>query len=838
MWRIAWAGARGHLLRTAATLVSVVFGVAFVTGTFVFTDTVRDAFAQLFGSTVEGADLIVTSDGGTGLSGRVPPRLARRVAALDGVAEAEARYRGLAKLVRDDGTPLGGPGALVQGIDSSPMPGALELEAGALPAADGEVAIDAASAEELGHQVGDEAGVLLNGPERRFVVSGIVAPPAAVRDLAGSTTVVFTDKVARQLYGADGASYIAVRAASGADAAAVGAEIERAIGAGAQVRTVDELVDASVADVADFLGFLTRGLLVFAGAALLVGAVIIFNTFGITVAQRTRELALVQAVGADSRQVLRAVLAEAAIVGAIGSAIGVAVGVAAAVALRALLAFVELPLPTTALVFAPRTAAIGIAIGVVVTAVAAVGPAVRAARRAPVDALRTASTGGRSGMPTARLVAGMGVGGLAIALLIGTALDRGGMAGFAVGAVALTMAVVLLAPVAVGPLTALVGLPMRAIRRLPGLLARANAARNPARTASTATALLIGLGLVTFALIVVSSFRVSLDQVVVDQFRADFQLQAVDQLGFPSEVTRRAAATDGVGVASPAKVARTLVDGVERTTFAVDAATLGDAYAIEVLDGSLDGLADGGIAVSRELGLPLGATVAFQADPTSGEAGARQVVALTDDVPLPGTTRVAQALVDTATAGDALAGRQDLVTFVTVAPGADADAVRSGLEAAVAAQPDVQIADTAELRAQVREQTDRVLSLVIGLVLLSVIIAFVGVVNALGLSVVERSDELGLLQALGMSRRQARQMVRWESVIVTTLGSLVGLVLGTVFGWLGVRVLRAEGLTAFSFPARQIALALVAMLVAGVVASVIPARRASHVDVLRAVTVE
>lgn len=841
MWRIAWANVRGHLLRTFATALSVVFGVAFVTGTFVFTDTVHAAFERLFGSAVEGADLIVlAADRGQADSsaarGGVDPNVVETLTQTPGVADAEARFRGLAKLARDDGTALGGFGALLQGIDTPRMAGAVELRNGDLPNDDAAVAIDAASAEELGRTVGDEALLLLNGPAEPYRISGIIEPPGAVQDLAGSTTVVFTDAVAERLYGTDGATYIAVRAADDTNLTELRDRISKQVGAGVTVLTVDELVTDSVSQVGEFLGFLTQGLLIFAGAALLVGAIIIFNTFGITVAQRTRELALVQAVGADNRQIMRAVLVEAVFVGMLGSAIGVAAGVAGAVALRALLRLVELPLPSTRLVVEPRTAAIGFAVGLVVTLIAAIGPALRAGHRAPVDALRSASAGSRTVVSTSRLVAGSLVAGIAAAVLIGTALDRGGLAALAIGAGALTLAIVLLAPLGAGPLTALIGLPIRAVRRLPGLLARANATRNPGRTAATATALLVGLALVTFVLIIVSSFRSSLDRVIVEQFRADYQLQAVDQIGYPTAVTDSAREIDGVDLVSAAKVTRGDVNGNEHTVFAVDAATLPSVYDFRVLEGSLEALTEGGVAVSKKLNIPLGATVAVGTG--AGQSDARQVVALTDDLHLPGTTRVGQALIDVSTAGGAVTDQQDLVAFVKVAGDADGAEVRQALDTLVAEQPDVRIADTAELRAQVRDQTDRLLSLVIGLVLLSVVISFVGVVNALGLSVVERTSELGLLQALGMTQRQARQMVRWESVIITILGTVVGVALGTGFGWLGVRVLRDDGLTALSIPTDQIAIAVFVMLVAGVFASVLPARRASQVDVLRAVTIE
>jgi putative ABC transport system permease protein len=767
----------------------------------------------------------------------VQPDVAGRLADLPGVAAAEAKYRGYAKLADDDGEALGGFGALLQGVDTPDTPSALALREGRMPEGDEEIAIDAASADTLDKDVGDEALLLLNGPEQPFTISGIVAPPSGVEELAGSTTIVFSDPMAERLYGGSGATYISVLAADDVEVAELRNAISAELGQDFQALTVDELVDDSVAQVGDFLGFLTRGLLVFAGAALLVGAIIIFNTFGITVTQRTREFALVQAVGADSMQVVRAVLLEASITGVVGSALGVLVGVVGAMGLRMLLDIVDLPLPSTSMQLAPRTIVVGMSIGIVVTLIAAVGPALRAAKRAPIDALRNTAGGGQKGVSTLRLITGCLVGGVATTTLAGTALDRIGMVGLAVGATALTLSVVLLSPLLAAPMTAIIGAPIGIMRRLPGRLARANAVRNPARTASTATALLVGLGLVTFVLILVSSFRTSLDRVIVEQFKADFQLQAADQMGYPRSVTAAARKVEGIEIVSAAKVTRGNVNNETRTIFAIDPATMPEVFEFDVFGGgSIDDLGDRGVVISEELGVPVGATVQLAIG--SQQPAERQVVALMEDLHLPGTTRVGQVLVTRASVEETLSGQPDLVGFVKLAKGADPAAVRTALDEVVAEQPDVSIADNGDLRAQVRDQTNQLLGLVIGLVLLSVIVAFVGVVNILGLSIIERGDELGLLQALGMSRQQARQMVRWESVIITMLGTVVGLALGTLFGWLGVRVLRDEGLGTFSMPLEQIAIAVVVMLVSGVLASVLPARRASRADVLRAVTIE
>jgi putative ABC transport system permease protein len=324
--------------------------------------------------------------------------------------------------------------------------------------------------------------------------------------------------------------------------------------------------------------------------------------------------------------------------------------------------------------------------------------------------------------------------------------------------------------------------------------------------------------------------------VIVEQFRADFQLQAVDQTGYPRTVTAAVRDIEGVELVSAAQVTRANLNGQQRTVFAVDPGTLPQVFEFELFGGEFDGLGERGIILSDEVGVPVGATVQLAVG--SQQPVERQVVALMEDLHLPGTTRVAQALVSSTSVADALRDQPDLVGFVKTAEGADHDAVRTQLEEVVGQQPDVRVADNGDLRAQVRTQTNQLLGLVIGLMLLSVIVAFVGVVNILGLSVIERGDELGLLQALGMTRQQARQMVRWESVIITMLGTVVGLALGTLFGWLGVRVLRNEGLGIFSVPLEQIAVAVVVMLISGVLASVLPARRASRADVLRAVTIE
>ncbi len=853
MGYIAWASVRAHPVRLLATALSVVLSIAFVTGTFVFTDTVRSAFDQLFGSAASGVDVTVRTvpvfeaEAATRNRPKVSEDLLPAIQAVEGVAAAEPRYSGLAELVDDQGNVLGAsPGPPKAGADAPTVPelATVELRSGRYPANAGEVAIDAASAEMLGRGLGDQVGVVLNAPVRQFTVVGTVGLVGGLDDLAGSTLTLFDDATARELYGGGGAGSISVLAEEGVERDALREAIATAIGPEYEALTGEQVASEAVDQVGEFLGFLTTGLLIFAGVALVVGAIIILNTFGITVAQRTRELALLQAVGADGRQVLITVLLEAAVVGVFGSALGIVVGVAVAQALRALLEAVQVPLPSTALVLAPRTIVVGLALGIVVTVLAALGPAVRAARVDPIQALREIDAGRQADLGLPRAVLG-----ITFAAAGGWALWRviAGSGGPTVqwliggGSLALLLAVVLLSPLVMAPVARMLGGPVAAIRGLPGALARENATRNPRRTAATASALVIGLGLVCFVLIFIASLRGSVDAVLDERFLADYQVQATDARGFPEAAREAVRGVPGVEIVSPAKFGYVGVGGSAREVLGVDAATLQATFALDVTSGSLDGLSGEGVAVAdgfaQDLGVGLGDTVEIAFLPETPPQRL-QVVATFDPVGLPGGTAVAQLLVDVQRYGQAVPFALDAAAFIRLAEGAQPETVRPAIEAVLAEYPGAQLVDAGEIAEQVAAQTNQLLGLVFGLLLLSVIIALVGVVNILGLSVLERTRELGLLQAVGMTRGQARQMVRWESVIIALLGAVVGLAVGTGLGWLGVRALEDEGLEVFRLPLAQMAAAVAVAAVAGVLASVLPARRASRVDILRALRVE
>jgi putative ABC transport system permease protein len=850
MRRIAWANVRAHPLRLAANALSVVIGIAFVTGTFVFTDTVRAAFDQLFGSAAGDVDVVVRAVSAFDASAvsssrsRVPEEELSRIEGVEGVAAVEPRYSGQAELVDASGQVLGGAGTAKQGTDvpSVEALASFELREGRFPATSEEVAVDVASARALGVEPGDQVGLNLNGPVRQFTVTGTVTLPGGLEDLAGSTLTLFDDATARQLYGEGGAVSVSVLAEDGVGAQRLRDDLAAALGTGYEVLTGEEVAAEATEQVGEILGFLTTGLLVFAGVALLVGTVIILNTFGITVAQRTRELALLQAVGADSRQVLLTVLLEAVAVGVFGSASGILVGLAVATGLRTLLGWVGVPLPSTALVLHPRTALVGLALGVTVTLIAAAGPALRASRVAPLEALRTVTSARDEQIGRRRTIAGgvlLAAGALALWQFVvqGGGSWRWWLGGG--GTLAILAGMVAASPLVIRPVARLVGHPAAVTRGLPGTLAQQNALRNPRRTAATAAALVIGLGLVCFVLILVASYQASVTSVLDERFLADFQVQAANGRGFPQAATDAVRAVPGIETVSTVKLGAVgLDDGSGRIALAVDPVTLPQTFALDVTAGSLAGLSGGGgvalaDGLATDLGVEVGDTLNLELVPGLPPEPF-QVAATYDPVSLPGAGSVAQVLLDVGRYAASVPFALDAAVFVKLADGADPAQARAALESALAGYPGTQLVDVAQLREQYADQADQLLGLVFGLLLLSILTALVGVVNILGLSVLERIRELGLLQAVGMTRQQARAMVRWESVIIALLGALLGLAIGTGFGWVGVRAMADEGLQVFRLPLLQMAAAVTVAGFAGVLASVLPARRASRVDVLRA----
>ena len=848
MLRVALRGLLARKLRSALTAVAVVVGVAFVSGTFVFTDTIDAAFTDLFERTEKGVDVSVRPPRIVDTELQEPPTMPAsvlaRVRGVPGVEAAEGIVQGQGLVLDRRGRPLTSAGPPTLLLSTRPerfQP--LDYVAGRAPAAPGEAALDRSTARKLGHEVGSRVTVAGRAPARAYTVSGIVTLGEA-NNLGGARVVVLTVPEAQRITGHRGYDEVVVAAAGGTSPEALKARLQRALGDGFAVRTGKEEADRQAKELRDDLGFLRTALLVFAGVALLVGAFLIFNTFAVTVAQRAREFALLRTLGASRGQLLRSVLVETVVIGLLASALGVLGGLALAPGLRGLLGAFGVELPGTGTVVAPRTIVAGFAVGLLATVLSGVVPARRATQVQPVEAMRESATPGVGRVSRGRVAAALALLGAGVALVVaglaGVTGSSGGDAGvLGGGAVAMMLGTAVLAPVLVRPLARAVGAPLRRLQGLPGTLARENAVRQPQRTAVTASALMVGLALVVFVVIFAAGIRASVGRVVEEQVSAS--LVVVNQDGFspiPAGAARRLAAVPGVTTASALRYSQGRVRGVPGTTdvSGVEPRTIASVLHLQWERGSdatLRGLRDDQAVVdgawARDHGLGVNRTLSVLT-PAGRREAYRIVGTFENAVGLTGNVIVTNAALSRAW------GSRDDAAVLAAGTG-DAEALDRRADAALRAFPAAEAMTTAEYQEEQSRQVDQLLGLVFALLSLSVIVALLGIVNTLALSVHERTRELGMLRAVGMSRRQVRRMVRSEAIITAVIGALLGLVLGVALAALVSRPLADEGFT-FAIPVTTLAVLPVLAAVAGVVAAIPPARRAARVDVLRAVTTE
>jgi len=577
-------------------------------------------------------------------------------------------------------------------------------------------------------------------------------------------------------------------------------------------------------------------LLVFGFVALFVGAFIIFNTFNIVVTQRSRELALFRALGAMRRQVMTSVLVEAAVVGLVASVIGVLVGIVLAIGLKALVAAVGLKLPPTALVIAPRTVLVSLVLGTTITVAAAVSPARRASRVAPIEALRETtapSSSIRRRVIVGTLVTVVGVGSLAVGLFGGVS-NAGYLVGL--GAALTFVGVAMLSPLIARPIASTLGRPFRG--RIAGKLGGENANRNPRRTASTAAALMIGLGLVTFVAVFAASLKSSVTAVLDRTLRSDLMLTASQFSPFSPQLARGLSSSPDFSAVSPLRQGAEAKVG-SSTTFPVgiDPATITEVASIEMDAGSITGLSEPNtVAVSRTEAdgkhLAVGGTLQMQ----FARTGSRRLTVVGIFEP---NALLNDYAVSLGTYDANVAQQLDSTVFLKYATGVDQATARANLEALVARDyPSVEVNDQAQTKATYVKQVDQFFAIVYVLLILSVLISAFGIVNTLGLSIYERIRELGLLRAVGMSRRQVKRMIRVEAVIIAVLGALLGLVVGILFGWAMQRALSSVGIDRLAIPFAQLVFMLIVAALIGLLAAIWPARRAAKLNVLEAISYE
>ncbi|HEX2043909.1 MAG TPA: FtsX-like permease family protein [Acidimicrobiales bacterium] len=850
MFRVTVKGLLAHKVRLAATALAVMLGVAFMAGTLVLTDTISRTFDDLFGDVFRDTDAVVrqqeafTAPEGEGAQrGRVDASLVDTVAAVDGVARAEGTIQGYARLVGKDGEPIGDPemGAPTFGAswsDSDEL-NPFTLVEGRAPRADDEVVVDKKSADDGKLRVGDATTVLVRGPPQRVRIVGIVKFGEADSP-GGASFVLFTTPAAQRLVAQPGRfDSVSVVAEEGVSQREVVGRIAPVLPAGVEVVTGEQITKENQDEIKEGLSFFSVFMLVFAVVALLVGSFMIFNTFSITVAQRTRENALLRAIGASRRQVLASVLVEAVLVGVLASLIGLAVGVAVAVGLKALLAGFGLDIPAGGVVFAPRTAIVSLVVGVTVTLLAALSPARKAGRIPPVAAMRDVAVGSAGYGSKLRIVVGGGILGLGVLSLF-SGLFGGGdnaLAMVGLGVLLVFFGVSVLGRTVALPLSRMIGSPLPRLRGITGALARQNAMRNPKRTATTASALMIGVGLVGFITILAASTRTSINATIDRAFTGDFVIASgtFGTGGLDPALVGRIAALPEVETATGLRVGAAEVDGHVEQIQGVDAATAFEIVDVQPLQGDPADLGPDSIAVFQDVAEAEG-------------------LALGDKVPLrfkdTGTKELTVALIygENQPVGDYLLGlpayeanfadQFDSLILIDKADGVSAEAARAAIQRVADDFPGADVKDRTGFKEEQTGFVNQMLGLVYALLALAIIIALLGIGNTLALSILERTRELGLLRSVGMTRSQLRSTVRWESVIIALQGTFLGLLIGVFFGWALVEALDSEGIDRLSIPLGQLVTIVVLAGVAGVIAAIAPARRAAKLDVLRAIATE
>ncbi|WP_432053622.1 FtsX-like permease family protein [Streptomyces sp. bgisy022] len=840
---------KGRLLLSA---LAVVLSVAFVAGSLIFSDTVSRTFDRLFASS--SADVTVTpredleSSVPTGALRTLPASLAERLSRLDGVAAAHPDVEaGNVTVVDADNRSLGSTtGAPTLAVDwHLSEHSVVELTSGRAPSGPGQAVLDADTADAKDVGIGDTLTIQAGPGSFRVEVVGI----ATFTTTNPGAALVFLDPevAAAELLGSAGlATAVSLTAAPGVTDEVLKQRVTAALGPGPYtVRTADETARTSAEQLGGFLDVIKYVMLGFAGIAVLVGVFLIVNTFSMLIAQRTRELGLLRALGADRRQVRRSVLAEAVLLGLVGSTLGLAAGIGLAYGLIGLMSLVGMNLDAAEMVIGWSTPVIAYAVGLGVTFVAAYLPARRAAGVSPMAALVDAEVAGVGRPLRARAVAGAVLGALGVTALVGCAVAREtSTAALLLGAgVFLTLvATVVAGPLLVRPVIRVLGAAFPVLFGAVGRMSRRNALRNPRRTGATAAALMVGLALVGGMSVAGASMSRSFDEQIDRTLGADFVVQNANLLPFTPELTERVRDTEGVGRVVRqrfAPMAVRLPDGerIETTAAGYDDGVDEVANVTYTSGDTAAALADGNLAMDADFAaehrVRVGDTVPVEFP--GGRRAELTVAALTDLAGGEGFGMRGGLFLGIATVERYLPGGQDSALYVNAAPGTDAGTLGDRLETALEPYPQVRARDQADYKELVHDQIAVLLYLVYALLGLAIVIAVMGVVNTLALSVVERTREIGLLRAIGLSRRQLRRMVRLESVVIAVFGAVLGLALGLVWGVCVQRVLALEGLTAFAVPWTTIVAVVVGSALIGVAAALLPALRASRMNVLEAI---
>ncbi|CAM5326650.1 FtsX-like permease family protein OS=Streptomyces alboniger OX=132473 GN=CP975_01870 PE=3 SV=1 [Streptomyces alboniger] len=843
-----------HKGRLVLSALAVILSVAFVAGSLIFSDTVNRTFDRLFAST--SADVMISPPDDldeavpSGRTPTVPASLRERVAEVEGVADAhlDVSVDNVTVVGRDNesvGSTTGAPTVATNWYvtDRSPV----RLTSGHAPRGPRQAVLDADTADKKNVEIGDTLTVLARPGSVRVEIVGI----ATFTTTNPGAALVFleTRSAQRELLGsADEATSISVTAADGVSDATLKRRIAAAVGSGLELETADEQADSAASELGGFLDVVKYVMLGFAGVAVLVGIFLIVNTFSMLIAQRTRELGLLRALGAERGQVRRSVLIEALLLGAVGSTLGLAAGIGLALGLIELMGVFGMNLKSTEMVLRWVTPVASYVVGVGVTFVAAYLPARRAAHVSPMAALADAEIAGVGRPLRVRAVVGSVVAVAGAAALVGcAAAEKTSTAASLLGlGIALSLvATVIAGPLLVRPVIRVLGGVFPAVFGSVGRMSQRNALRNPRRTGATAAALMVGLALVGGLSVASASMTKSFDQQIDDTLGADFVVQNSNFLPFSPEVTAEVEDIEGAGLVvrqrfSPVELSLPDGEKVESTAAGYDR-RLDDVARVTYAEGSSRAaLAPGRIGMDEEFAAEHRVRVGDELPVLfpGGRKATLTVGALTDQEAPEGFGVEGGLFLGLGTVEKYVPDGQDSAVYVNAASGTDPDTLRERLEKALDPYPQVQVRDQADYKELIRRQIAVMLYLVYALLGLAIVIAVLGVVNTLALSVVERTREIGLLRAIGLGRRQLRRMIRLESVVIAVFGAVLGLALGLVWGLAVQQILALQGMRELAFPWPTIVAVVLGSVVVGLAAALLPALRASRMNVLAAIAHE
>ena len=857
MWKVTIKGLLAHKVRFVLTSLAVILGISFLSGTQVLTATIRNTFDDLFGEIFENTDVQVrgvqpVDSSFFGETPRTPVSQATldTVLSVDGVAVAspgvDVPY---AQVIGSDGEEIGGGGPPTFGFSYDPNPDLNPFvieDGGNPPETDDQIVIDKRTADEGDLAVGDQVTVLTQQAPKAYELVGI-AKFGTADSPGGASVVQFTLAEAQRIVNlpADQFSNIGVIGDEGVSQNELADRIRVALSSEqVDVVTGQQLTEESQDDIDSFLSVFSAFLTGVALVGLLAACFIIYNTFSIVVAQRRREMAILRAIGASTRQVTTSILIEAVIVGLIASTIGFAVGVLIAGVLRAAFAAFGFDIPADRILIPPGAFVTALIVGTFVTVISATIPARRGARIPPVAAMRDVAIERKRGLGVRAVVGTIVlVGGMALVLFALFGSPDNALVLFVVGTIATFAGVVVLGPFIARPVSKFLGAPLPRLRGITGTIARENAVRNPRRTAATAAALMLGVSLVGFVTIFAASANASISKTLDNELQTDFVVTAGS--GFGGTALSPAVAT-AVGelpeIAASSGVRYAGVDVPFGAPFvtAFDTSVASELLDLGVDEGALEDLTVDGIAVTRELaddqGLTVGSVIPV-VFPSSTEPVPLTVQAIYEgsEVGMTGDYVISMESFD----AHYLPQQQlDFFVLATLAPGVTAEAGRAAIEQAIAPFPTAELQSNAEFKELQEQMITQFVTFIYVLLFFIVIIAILGVINTLVLSIHERRREIGLLRAVGMSRAQVRSSVRWESVIISVLGTVLGLALGLFFGWSLIRAVREEGFTEFAAAPVQLLVVVLIAIVVGIGAAYFPARRAVKLDILQTIATE